>query len=331
LENMTPTTLASGNYLVPRLSIVIPVLNKLKKLEDTLVSILENRPPNCQIVVVLNEPYDDPYQLRDEVCFVEAAKDADLVESINFGLTHCRSSIVHILSCGMEVSPGWTDSVLPHFSNPEVAAVAPLVLQRQDRNKTVSAGVGYRAGGTARRLGYGKSPAKASLDKEHIFGADILAAFYRRSAWDAVCGLNPAVDGHLSGVDLALALHFSGLRCISEPDCMMYVDLEDAVGAGRLGGGRVAERLFWTWADRMGWMRAISGHAALVVEECLESVVRPSTLLRLGGRAWEALWFPLRNRKSRTAIKPVSAAAHPIAAPHFAVKQRRPSATYSEK
>jgi hypothetical protein len=324
-------SLASGNYLVPRLSIVIPVLNKLNKLEDTLVSILENRPPNCQIVVVLNEPYADPYQLHDEVCFVEAAGDADLVKSINFGLTNCHSPIVHILSCGMEVSPGWTDAVLPHFADPEVGAVAPLVIQRQDRNKAVSAGVGYRAGGAARRLGYGKSPSEASLDKENIFGADVLAAFYRRSAWDAVCGLNPAIDGHLSGVDLALALKFAGFQCVSEPKCKMYVDLEDAVGANRLGGGRAAERLFWTWASRMGWRRALFGHAFLLVEEFLESVVRPSTLLRLGGRAWEALWFPLLDRKSRTTVKPSSAAAHPIAPPHFAARQRRQSATYLDK
>jgi hypothetical protein len=324
-------TLTSGNYLVPRLSIVIPVLNKLKKLEDTLVSILENRPSNCQIVVVLNEPYEDPYQLRDEVCFVEAPGKADLVESLNLGLANCRSPIVHILACGMEVSPGWTDSVLPHFSDPSVAAVAPLVLQRQDRNKAVSAGVGYRPGGAARRLGYGKSPEKASLDKEPIFGADILAAFYRRSAWDAVSGLNPAMDGNLSGVDLALALHFSGFRCISEPNCKMYVDLVDAVGAGRLGGGRIAERLFWSWAAHMGWRRAIFGHAMLVIEEFLESVVRPSTLLRLGARAWETLWLPLLGRKSRTNLKPISTAAHPIAAPHFAARQRRQSATYADK
>ncbi len=314
-----------------RLSILIPVLNRLKKLEDTLVSILENRPANCQIVVVLNEPYADPYQLGDEVCFVEAARDADLIESINFGLANCRAPIIHILSCGMEVSPGWTDIVLSHFKDPKVAAVAPLVLQRRERNKVISAGVGYRAGGAARRLGFSKSLAEATLEKEYYFGADILAAFYRRSAWNAVNGLNPAIKGHLSGVDLALALQFAGFSCISEPNCRVYAELDDAIGAGRLGGGRAAERLFWTWASRMGWLRAISGHAALLIKECMESVIRPSTLINLCGRAWEALRFPRRKRVERTAINPSSTAAHPIASPHFAGKQRCRSATYADK
>ena len=230
----------------------------------------------------------------------------------------------------MEVSPGWTDAVLPHFTDPEVGAVAPLVLQRLDREKTISAGVGYRASGRARRLGYGKSPSEALLEKDHIFGADILAAFYRRSALDAVCGLNPAIGGHLSGVDLALALAFCRFQMHREPECKMFVDLEDVVGADRLGGGRAAERLFWTWASRLGWLRALFGHAALVMEECLESVVRPSTLLRLVGRAWEALLLPLHDRYDRMSYKPASAAAHPIAPPHFPTnKYPRPSSTSS--
>jgi hypothetical protein len=316
---------------VLRLSILIPVLGNLKKLEDTLVSLLENRPANCQIVVVLNESYADPYQLGDEVCFVEAPRDAGLVESINFGFANCRAPIVHILSCGVEVSPGWTDTVLSHFKDPNVAAVAPLVLQRTDRNKVISSGVGYRAGGAARRLGFGKSPAQALLEKENYFGADILAAFYRRSAWEVIGGLNTVIGEHLSGVDLALALHFAAFNCISEPNSKIYAELDDAVGAGRLGGGRAAERLFWTWACRMGWPRALSGHAALLIEECLESIVRPTTLIKLSGRAWEALRFPMHKPRERTTIRPSSTFPHPISPPHFTANQRRPSAPYADK
>ena len=177
----------------------------------------------------------------------------------------------------------------------------------------------------------GKSPEQISVEKEQFFGADILAAFYRRSAWDAVNGLNSAIKGQLAGVDLALALHFADLRCTSEPDCRIYVELDDVVGAGRLGGGRAAERLFWTWASRMGWLRALSGHAVLLIKECLESVVRPSTLINLCGRAWEAFRFPMHKRARRTAVGPSTTSAHPIAPPHFAARQRRQSVSYADK
>jgi hypothetical protein len=314
---------------VAGLSIIIPVLNKLTRLEDTLVSVLENRPPHCEIVVVLNEPYADPYQLRDEVCFVDAPSRANLVKSINVGLSVCQSPIIHVLSCGMTVSPGWTDAVLPHFNDPKVAAVAPLVLQKENQGKIVSAGVSYQSGGAAKRMAYGKSKAEGLVKNGHIFGADILAAFYRRSAWDAVGGLNPTMGGHLSGIDLALALDFAGFQCKCESECKIYVSLEDVVGGKRLAGGAAEERLFWTWAHKMGWYRAMAGHAVLIVKELMECMIRPSMLLRLGGRFWETVLSPLRSRYERKMIEPKSYGAHHIAAPHFNARKSRQSVTCS--
>ena len=57
-----------------RLSIIVPLMGDLKRFEDTLVSVLENQPEQSEVVVVLNGPYDDPYDLRSEVKFVEAPR-----------------------------------------------------------------------------------------------------------------------------------------------------------------------------------------------------------------------------------------------------------------
>ena len=59
-------------HAIPRLSIVIPMTTGAGDLEDTLVSVLENRPDESEIVVVLARPYADPWNLRDEVRFVQA-------------------------------------------------------------------------------------------------------------------------------------------------------------------------------------------------------------------------------------------------------------------
>ena len=56
---------------MPRLSCVIPAVGTTQDLETTLVSVLEKRPDDCEIIVVLNESYADPYGLKDEVRFVE--------------------------------------------------------------------------------------------------------------------------------------------------------------------------------------------------------------------------------------------------------------------
>ena len=65
-----------------RLSIIIPVLGNPTRLDDTLVSVLENRPANCEIIVVHTRPYDDPYELSGEVRFLKARRKAGLAECL---------------------------------------------------------------------------------------------------------------------------------------------------------------------------------------------------------------------------------------------------------
>ena len=80
LENALTSAIPSSygriprKVFVPRLSIVIPALASVEALERTLVSVLEKRPADCEIIVVLNTSYDDPYQLTDEVHFASARK-----------------------------------------------------------------------------------------------------------------------------------------------------------------------------------------------------------------------------------------------------------------
>ena len=123
------------------MSIVIPFLGNIKRLEDTLVSVLENRPADCQIVVVLNQLYDDPYDLEGEVCFVQAVPGSGLTDCIALGVAVTQSPIVHVMSCGVEATPGWADAALPHFDDPDVAAVAPVVVDRFDTRRILSAGL----------------------------------------------------------------------------------------------------------------------------------------------------------------------------------------------
>lgn len=300
-----------------RLSIVIPVLGKLKKLEDTLVSILENRPAHCEIVVVLNEPYDDPYELAGEVRFVEAPLHANLIDCLNLGIAASRGSIIHTLGCGVEVAPGWTDAVLPHFERHDVAAVAPRVIDRANPEQTLSTGVGYRPGGAAWRLGWRQSTESALPHLPEFFGPDLIAGFYRKSALEAVGGICPEFSGPLAGVDLALTLHFANQPCITEPNCRLVADRPDLPEGERLGGGCNAERLFWRWARRIGWFRTGAGHAALIINECLESIVRPTTLLRLFGRAWESMSLPFRGRRASKPAEIGIPQDAVIARPHF--------------
>ena len=266
---------------------------------------------------MLNEPYDDPYELAGEVCFVEAPSRANLVDCLNLGIAASRGSIIHTLGCGVEVTPGWTDAVLPHFERHDVAAVAPRVIDRANREQSLSIGVGYHPGGAARRSGYRRSLGSLLPRPPEYFGPDLIAGFYRKSALEAVGGLYPEFSGHLAGVDVALAMNFADQSCILEPNCRIFADRADLPEGERLGGGCEAERLFWRWARRMGWFRAGAGHAALIIEECLESIVRPTTLPRLFGRVWESMSVPFRGRREWAPAEIGIPQDAVIARPHF--------------
>ena len=63
--------MASQSGASPRLSIVIPAADTAA-LEETLVSVLENRPADCEIIAALAVPYADPWNIGEEVRFMQA-------------------------------------------------------------------------------------------------------------------------------------------------------------------------------------------------------------------------------------------------------------------
>ena len=100
---------------MPRLSIVIPCIQEAGSFEATLASVLQNRPDDCEVLVVQPRTYDDPYELKDDVRFVQAPADATLIDLINVGVEKSTGEIVHLLSCEVEVEEGWTQPALKHF------------------------------------------------------------------------------------------------------------------------------------------------------------------------------------------------------------------------
>ena len=97
-------------------SVIIPYDSTPALLEETLLSLLENRPEECEILVVLNMPYANPYELREEeVRFIENPREKDLVTALLVGLEACQSPVIQILPCGAKVSDGWSEYPLQQF------------------------------------------------------------------------------------------------------------------------------------------------------------------------------------------------------------------------
>ncbi|MBX7164801.1 MAG: glycosyltransferase [Pirellulales bacterium] len=299
-----------ARYMVsaePRLSILIPVLGDFAAMEQGLVSVLENRPDRCEIVLAFNRPYADPYDLQDEAVFVQAARGAGLVECLNVGLRHCRAAIVHVLACGAEATPEWTDAALAHFDNPRVGAVAPVVIDAADRQTVVSAGLTYRAGGRRLERGAGTDLLDAAELAGNVVGPVLAAAFYRRELLvpDEDDAFEIGVGDALADVDVAMQLRGAGFTSVCEPRSRVYLPGATPSRTLAFAAGRQAERLFLRSAPVVGWTRALLAHATCIASAdgwLSGRLLRATAALAGRAAAWTE-WPQMRRHHARLLVR----------------------------
>lgn len=253
-----PATLTAdqGRFPVHKLAIVIPALGGADLLEEGLVSVLQHRPNHAEVLVVLTEPYSDPYDLKDEVQFVVAPRNASLVKCLQLGLAASQAPLVHFLTSGRQVEEDWADLALAHFDHPEVAAVVPVTVPQAARPAGF-AGIRYSSGGrrSLRRL------PKKTRGPVEVLGPELSAAFYRRSALEALGGLSEEVGDELADVELALAIGQAGWRTVLEPASRVHEASRSGVArSGAFRQGLNAERLFWRNLPARGWFGSLVTH-----------------------------------------------------------------------
>ena len=289
-----------------RLSILIPFLGNRDSLENTLVSVLEHRPEDVEIVVALGQEYDDPYQLGEEVRFVRVASAATPAPVLNQGIPLCQAPVVHTLACGVAVAEGWIEPALRHFDDRRVASVAPLAVQADDPQRISAAGLEYHCSGNCRRRGRG-TPAQsvAQFDGESI-GPSCDAGFYRRAALGNRTRVFDPALGSFADFDLALRLLEAGYRTVCEPASIVFQSPLPLDPAGGWTQARQSEQLFWRHAAKFGWPRSIAAHLALVAGEFARSLPRPRALAQLAGRCLASCaWGSLRRQNIEWELPPL--------------------------
>lgn len=260
-----------------RLSIVIAAWGSRAELEATLVSVLENRPEACEIIVALNEPYADPYDLSDEVRFLELPAKTGLVDAWNETLTLCRGAVVHFLACGATVDRDWVTHALSAFDDRRVAAVVPTVAQGTDRGQAAVSGWRFSRGGACRPLAL---PAVAEPREAVWEGATSVAAFYRRAALrPAGPVFDASLEAEIASLDLCLRLAQAGHKVVLQPNSRVATDR-----VLREPAARHSERLFWRHAACRGWLGSAAAHVALVTGEFCRALPRPRALTVAIGR-----------------------------------------------
>ncbi|MFO0913916.1 MAG: hypothetical protein U0795_13240 [Pirellulales bacterium] len=197
-----------------RLTIVIPAVGDQASLDDTLLSVLENRPADCQVLIAHPVEYQDPYELSDEVDFVPGAARAKVVELLQVG---CRAAVgtwIHWMLPGVMATPGWTDWLENRRLTSELQSATPRLLGASAPDgvqRIVADGVQYRPGGKRSFLNRGSLSTKV-LRAEPI-APSLWAGFVRRSVLSELDGWNTRIGTEWADVDLGLRLADLDVTC----------------------------------------------------------------------------------------------------------------------
>ncbi|WP_148080639.1 hypothetical protein [Roseimaritima ulvae] len=310
------------------MSIVVPHLGNDPSFESSLVSVLENRPRRCEVLVCHDGSYTDPFDLGDEVQFV-TAQGNDLPRLVSTAAHAAQGRLLHVLCDGQQATEGWTDSAIDCFEDATVGSLAPSIADA-DGKRTRAIGWTQSASCLCAPVAAGKRSANRR-DRAAVQGAYLTASFWRTDVVRSLDAVPTAGNPLVAAVAWAAATRSAGLRCHSDLDSRVIAgeafasstDL-DAVTARHLQsiavatgeqsawqGGvmglltnlhRVGEwgsawgRLSAAWADAafQRKLRSELPHAAAAARMASESAARPATL-KMPARPTVTSQVPLRR------------------------------------
>ena len=234
--------LSHGHYRVrwplpeqpPKVSLVIPTRNKVELLRTCVDSILaKTRYPDYEVLVVDNQSSDadaldylaridrDPRVrvLRDDAPFNYSAIN-------NRAVGQCDGAVIGLVNNDIEViSPGWLDEMVSQALRPGIGAVGAMLYYPNDTIQ--HAGVGLGIHGVAAHLytgmprGYPGHGGRARVAQQlsAVTGACLVVS---RDAWEAVGGLDEALQVAFNDIDFCLRLGDAGYRNIWTPFAELY-------------------------------------------------------------------------------------------------------------
>lgn len=212
-----------------RLSIVVPHLGDANAFEDSLVSVLENRPAGAEVCVAHDGSYQDPFDLGDEVRFIEA-KSADLPSLIAAAAEAATGRVIHILGNGCRATEGWTASPVEALADEPCGIVTPIIRDPAD-DRIIAAGWQD----SAKRIYAPVATGEHELGRRQlgaVRGVYLTASFWRRAELRSVIRAATLTDWS--------ACEFAWSRLLTDAGWKCGVAGDSVVLAGKSALGMVA-------------------------------------------------------------------------------------------
>ncbi len=294
----------------PCLTIVIPSHNRADLLHRCLTSVQRYAPADTEILVIddasPNRTVSQTVRAFAGVRVLRFERQRGFCAAVNAGILAARHPIIELLNDDTEVSANWAEAALPHFENPRIAAVAPLVLRGAPGKEPPmidSAGDRYFLGGIAGKRGHGQPLNPSYLQGGEVFGVSASSAFYRRQALLDVGAFPEEFGAYFEDVDVSFRLHWAGHRLVYEPKSRVWHHVSASHGRNsrRLleQQSRNEERVFWRNLPDRDMLRAAPWHAAVLAAKAYRRWQEGELLPFLFGRlrTWCDMPHILRHRR----------------------------------
>lgn len=261
---------------IPRLTIVVPHAGEAESFETTLASVLQNRPESCEVIVPHAGDYDDPFELSEEVHFVDAGSRC-VIEQIGQAAQVARGRFVQVIADGHQVSANWSDEALTWFEHHDAGVVVPVVRRGADgavRN------IGWRRSGASAcelvAAGREEVPAMKRLGTE---GGFLTTCFWRRDLLRSLSGTYRGSDLIEASMVYGLLANKAGWRCVVASECVMQLgddipvdDYQDQVSRNHRRLQAIADRF-----SHGGWGKSLPRFAVTLFSDGIGSAVRRAT------------------------------------------------------
>lgn len=201
------------------IDVVIPTFNG-RHLLDRCLACLRTQSVNHKVIVVDDGSSDGTAEhvrsAYPEAIVVEAGANLGFPAACNRGIAVGSGDAIVLLNNDVEVRPDFLEQLVePLERDSRLASVAALLVRPDGAIDSVGVTVDRTLAGFPRLRGATVSDARRS--QPVLTGASGGAGAYRRSAWEAVGGLDEGVVGYGEDVDVALRLRSAGWTATAAP------------------------------------------------------------------------------------------------------------------
>ncbi len=278
--------------VAPIVTVVIPNYNGRSFLPRLMESLHNQTDSRLVIIVVDDTSSDDSVSyLREEwpdVRMMCNEQNLGFTGSCNRGMQEATTPFVVLLNNDTHVAPDWLAEGIRPFDEPNVAAVASLVLLADPPHLIDTAGDVYSvAGGALKRQHLQDKDSAVGLDR-CVFSACGASAFYRREAVAAAGWLDDTLESYYEDVDLGFRLAWAGHRCVFAPDSVCYHHLSSSYDPKgwryHFNSSRNAETVWWShMPSRLRWKHFFA-HTCFLALQAMNKLRQGCLLSYLAGK-----------------------------------------------